>query len=191
MAGQIGTTIGWTLLQAVFLLVLAPLIQGIIKKAKARMQSRIGPSIWQPYYDLIKYMNKDAVISSHTSWLTVATPYITFAAILTAGLFVPTFFAGTPLGFMGDFILIVYLFGMARFFTALTALDAGSSFGGMGSSREMALSAIAEPALLLAGFAVFLSSGTTNLDQLIPSLAATDWSLIEPARILALSRCSL
>ncbi|MFC7443018.1 respiratory chain complex I subunit 1 family protein [Laceyella putida] len=185
MTGQIGIAIVWTLLQAVLLLLMAPFIQGIIKKVKARLQNRIGPSVWQPYYDLIKYMKKDAVISNHASWLTVATPYITFTAILTAGLFVPTFMAGTPLGFVGDLILIVYLFGLARFFTALAGLDAGSSFGGMGSSREMALSAIAEPALLLATFVVFLTSGTTNLDQLIPVLATQGRGWVEPAYVLA------
>ena len=84
MAGQIGTTLGWTLLQAVVLLALAPFIQGIVKKTKARLQNRIGPVIWQPYYDLIKYFKKDAVISAHASWLTVATPYIAFSAVLTA-----------------------------------------------------------------------------------------------------------
>ncbi|GAX89841.1 respiratory chain complex I subunit 1 family protein [Effusibacillus lacus] len=185
MSGQIGWTIGWTSLQVVTLLLVAPLIQGTIKKIKARLQNRIGPSVLQPYYDLMKYMKKDAVVSGHASWLTVATPYIVFIAILTAGLLVPTFMANTPLGFVGDMILIVYLFGLARFFTALTALDAGSSFGGMGSSREMALSAIAEPALLLAAFAVFLSGGTTKLHQLIQVLATHGWNWIEPSYVLA------
>lgn len=176
---------GWAFLQAVLLLLAAPLLQGIIKKSKALLQNRIGPSVLQPYYDLVKYMKKDAVISGHASWLTVATPYIVFASILTAGLLVPTFLADTPLGFMGDLILIVYLFGLARFFTALTALDAGSSFGGMGSSREMALSAIAEPALLLAVFAALLSGGTTKLNQLLQVLASHGWNGIEPSYALA------
>jgi formate hydrogenlyase subunit 4 len=180
-----GWTIGAAFLQAVILVLIAPLIQGVIKKSKARLQSRIGPSILQPYYDLLKYMKKDAVVSAHSSWLTVVTPYITFTAILTAGLLVPTFIADTGLGFMGDIILIVYLFGVARFLTALSALDAGGSFGGMGSSREMALSAIAEPALLLAVFAVLLSNGTTKLSQLIEALADQHWNWFEPSYVLA------
>jgi formate hydrogenlyase subunit 4 len=185
MAEQIGSVTAMALLQAVMLLLLAPLIQGIIKKVKARLQNRIGPSVWQPYYDLIKYFKKDAVISDHASWLTVATPYVVFAAVLTAGLFVPTFIAAAPLGFMGDFILVVYLFGAARFFTALTALDGGGAFGGMGSSREMALSAIAEPALLLSAIAVLLTGGTVKLDQLVQTLASQGWSWTEPAYVLA------
>ena len=186
MAGQIGTTLGWTLVQAVVLLTLAPFIQGIIKKTKARLQNRIGPGVWQPYYDLIKYFKKDAVISAHASWLTVATPYIAFSAVLTAGFFIPTFMAGAPLGFAGDIVLIVYLFGVARFFTALTALDQGSAFGGMGSSREMALSAIAEPALFLAALAVLLSGGTANLDRLLQTSNAHGLSGTEPTYWLAL-----
>ncbi|MDP4126966.1 MAG: NADH-quinone oxidoreductase subunit H [Bacillota bacterium] len=181
-----GVTIATVFLQGILLVLIAPLIQGIIKKTKARLQSRIGPGIFQPYYDLFKYLRKDAVISSHASWLTIATPYIAFTAVLTAGLLVPTFITYNPLGFMGDILLIVYLFGMARFFTALTALDAGGSFGGMGSSREMAFSAIAEPALLLAVFAVLLpGGGTTKLSLLIEGLTKSGWSWLEPSYILA------
>jgi formate hydrogenlyase subunit 4 len=164
---------GWSilevLLQTVILICISPFIQGIIKKAKARMQNRIGPSIWQPYYDLIKFLKKDAVLSHHSSWLTIITPYIVFTSIVTAGLFIPTYMVVTGISFIGDIILIVYLFGVARFFTALSALDAGGAFGGMGSSREMAISAITEPALLLAVFAVLLSSGTTKLQNLVLS----------------------
>lgn len=185
MTGNVVWTIGNTLLQTVVLLLIAPLIQGIIKKTKARLQNRIGPSIFQPYSDLLKYMRKDAVVSNQASWLTIATPYIAFTAILTAGLFIPAYTAGLPFGFIGDMILIVYLFGVARFFTALTSLDAGSSFGGMGSSREMAFSAIAEPALLLAVFAVLLSGGTTKLDQLVLMLSDQKWGWIHPSYILA------
>lgn len=164
-----GWTIAGVLLQTVIIVCIAPFIQGIIKKTKARLQNRIGPSIFQPYYDLVKYMKKDAVLSNHSSWLTIITPYIVFTSIVTAGLFIPTVMVSVGFSFMGDIILIIYLFGVARFFTALTALDAGGAFGGMGSSREMAMSAITEPALLLAMFAVLLSSGTTKLQTLILS----------------------
>lgn len=183
--GQLTSTIGLSLLQAVVLLLMAPLLQGVIKKTKARLQNRIGPSILQPYYDLAKYMKKDAVISNQSSWLTVATPYLVFSAVLTAGLLVPAFFVNPPLGFIGDLILILYLFGAARFFTALAGLDAGGSFGGIGSSREMALSAIAEPALLLAVFAVLLSGGTTKLGSLNQILAEQNWNWFEPSYLLA------
>lgn len=171
--------------QALILLLFAPFIQGIIKKTKARLQNRIGPSIWQPYYDIIKYLKKDAVISDKASWLTSLAPYITFTAVLTAGLLVPTFIVEAPLGFAGDIIMVVYLLGLARFITALAALDAGSSFGGMGSSREMALGAVFEPALLLALFTVCLLSGTTKLGQIAQVMAEKQWNLIDPSYALA------
>lgn len=164
-----GWSIASVILQIVIIIGIAPFIQGIIKKTKARLQNRIGPSIWQPYYDLMKYMKKDAVLSIHSSWLTIMTPYVVFISIVTAGLLIPTYMVNVGFSFMGDIILIIYLFGVARFFTALSALDGGGSFGGMGSSREMAISAITEPALLLAMFAVFLSNGTTKLQTLILS----------------------
>ncbi|MBB5323125.1 formate hydrogenlyase subunit 4 [Anoxybacillus tepidamans] len=180
---------GWIIfvafLQTATIICIAPFIQGIIKKTKARMQNRIGSSVLQPYYDLIKFMKKDAVLSLHSSWLSVATPYIVFVSIVTAGLFIPTYITNNGLSFMGDIILVVYLFGIARFFTAFSALDAGGSFGGMGSSREIALSAIAEPALLLAVFAVLLSSGTTKLPDLIASLTSDGWSWFSPSYGLA------
>nr|WP_290908820.1 NADH-quinone oxidoreductase subunit H [Anoxybacillus sp.] len=172
-------------LQAVMIVLLAPFIQGVIKKTKARMQNRIGPSIWQPYYDVIKFMKKDAVLSHHSSWLSIVTPYIVFVSIVTAGLFIPTYTVNNDWNFIGDVILVVYLFGVARFFTALTALDAGGAFGGMGSSREMALSAIAEPALLLALFAVCLSSETMKLPSLAVSLTHNGWDWFTPSYGLA------
>lgn len=185
MLKQLIEMVGWTFLQTVILLLLAPFIQGLIKKSKARLQCRIGPSILQPYYDIIKYLKKDAVISNQASWLTRVAPYITFAAVVAAGLLVPTFNAQAPLGFAGDLLMVIYLLGLARFFTALTALDAGSSFGGMGSSREMALGAIIEPALLLALFTVCLLSGTTKLEQIIQVMAEKQWNLVDPSYALA------
>ncbi len=172
-------------IQLVLILFAAPLLQGMIKKTKARLQGRTGPRLLQPYYDLFKYMKKDAVLSKHASWLTVATPYLVFASVLTAGLLVPTFMTKAPLAMLGDVILIIYAFVAARFFTAITALDAGGAFGGMGSSREMALSAIAEPALLLALFSLMLSSGTTSLEGVLQALAANREAWLDPAYMLA------
>ncbi|MCF6093067.1 respiratory chain complex I subunit 1 family protein [Microaerobacter geothermalis] len=179
-------TIIFVLLQLVLILFTAPLLQGIIKKTKALLQSRKGPMIFQPYYDLWKYMKKDLVISHHASWLTRATPYIVFSALITAGLLIPTFSNRVPLQFAGDFIAFVYLIGLARFFTALTALDAGSAFGGMGASREMALSAIAEIAFLLAVFSVTIPFQTTNLETVASGLASGGWEIITPSHILSL-----
>lgn len=175
----------WTMVQALLILLLAPLVQGIIKKTKARLQNRIGAPIRQPYYDIIKYLKKDAIISNQASWLTRTVPYLNFGIILTAGLLIPTVWNKTPLGFAGDIVMIVYLFAAARFLAALTALDAGSAFGGMGSSRDMALSAIAEPALFLAAVVVLLDGGTTKLEQVAWLSVQKDWSLFDPAYGLA------
>ena len=120
-------TVLWTTIQLVLLVVLAPLLQGLIKKTKARLQNRIGPPLLQSYYDIGKALQKDAVISEHASWLTRTTPYIVWATILTAGLLAPMFAVETPLGFAGDVLMLVYLFGLARFFTALAGLDSGSA----------------------------------------------------------------
>lgn len=180
-----GWMIAANVLQIVMIIAIAPFIQGIIKKVKARMQNRIGPSVLQPYYDLLKYLKKDAVLSIHSSWLSITAPYIVFTSIITAGLFIPTYLVNTGFSFMGDIILIIYLFGVARFFTALGALDAGGSFGGMGSSREMAISAITEPALLLAVFSILLSSGTTKLETLVTSLIHDGMIWFHPAYGLA------
>lgn len=172
-------------LQILLLICLAPLLQGLIKKVKARLQNRIGPPLLQSYYEIWKDFNKQTVISEHASWLTRCTPYITWSCLVTAGLMVPSFFLDSPLGFIGDVLMVVYLFGMARIFTALAALDSGSAFGGMGSSREMAIGAIIEPALLFAVVGVCLVGKTTVISQLSLRVAEQSWDFIDPAYGLA------
>lgn len=178
---------GWIVLQLVTILFVSPLVQGVIQKTKAYLQGRSGPSVWQPYYHLLKYMKKEAIISEHASKLTLATPYIVWVTLLTAGLLIPTFFVGIPLGFMGDILVIIYLFGLARLLMALTALDAGGSFGGMGSSREMVLAALVEPALFLSVLTVTFGSGSWKLDQVIASLLEQNGNGIGPAYFLAMA----
>lgn len=176
----------WGGLQAVLVLALAPLINGIIKKIKAWFQCRRGFSIWQPYFDLLKLFRKDAVVSEHTSWVFKATPYITFTAMATITFLLPVVTTQVPLNFVGDIILIVYLLALARFFMALAGLDAGSAFGGMGSSREMAISSIAEPAMMLAIFTVVLTYGSTNLSYIVQSAYSETAILLSPGHFLAL-----
>lgn len=176
----------WGGLQAVLVLALAPLINGIIKKIKARFQCRRGFSIWQPYFDLLKLFRKDAVISEHTSWVFRAAPYITFTAMAAITFLLPVVTTQVPLNFVGDIILIVYLFALARFFMALAGLDAGSAFGGMGSSREMAISSIAEPAMMLAIFTVAITYGSTNLSYIVQSASRETAILLNPGHFLAL-----
>ena len=172
------------LFHTVLLVFLAPLLQGLIKKLKARLQNRLGPPLLQSYYEIWKDLNKEAVISEHASWLTRTTPYITWSTLLAAGLVVPTFNCEAPLGFAGDVLLVVYLFGLARAFTALAALDSGSAFGGMGSSREMAVGAVVEPALLLAIVGACLAAGTTKLGQLAANVGQQRWDFVDPAYAL-------
>lgn len=156
--------------QILLILVFAPLLTGIIKKTKAFFQTRKGPNIFQPYFDLYKYMQKESVVSEHTSWIFRVTPLIYFSAMLVVVAIVPVVTTDSFLAFTGDLILIVYLFALARFFLALAGLDAGSAFGGMGSSREMAVSAIAEPAFMLPLFTMAVAAGTTNLTGIVQSV---------------------
>lgn len=151
----------------VCLLVGAPLLQGFIKKMKARLQGRRGPSILQSYYDLWKLLRKDCVLSEHASWVFRFVPYGVFVFTLTAALFVPLYSLKAPMTHAGDCILVIYLLGMARFLQAIAALDTGSTFGGMGSSREMTIASFAEPALFMAFFAVGLKTNSLNLDEMV------------------------
>lgn len=165
------------ILQVLLIAAAAPLVQGVIKKVKARLQNRIGADIVQPYRDLLKYMRKDAVLAEDASWLTRVTPYIAIAVTACIAMLLPTVFFKAPLGFTADVLLIVYLFAVLRFFLAVTALDAGSAFGGMGSSRDMVMAAICEPALLLALIGVLLGAGTTHTGEVVTVLLGRDWDM--------------
>lgn len=156
--------------QMLLIVLFAPLLTGIIKKMKAFFQTRKGPNVLQPYYDLHKFMQKESVISEHVSWIFKLTPPIYLTAMLMAAAIVPVAATQSLLGFSGDLILIIYLFALARFFLALAGLDAGSAFGGMGSSREMAVAAIAEPAFMLPLFTMAVAAGTTNLTAIVRSV---------------------
>jgi formate hydrogenlyase subunit 4 len=172
------------LIQTVVLLAIAPLLTGVIRKLKAWMQSRRGPPVIQPYLDLAKLIHKGSVVSEDASWVTAITPYVCIVSMILAALLVPVFVTES-LGFLGDLIVLVYLFAMARFFMALAALDAGSTFGGMGSSREMLVSSLIEPAILLSFFTVAALTGTTSLVEVTGILATSGTSLIGPSLLLA------
>ena len=149
------------------LLLLPPLIPGLINKVKAVMAGRNGPPVFQLYYDLAKLARKRALFSRTTTWVFLAGPIGTVAAGLVAGLLVPFGHTGTPLSFEGDVILFAYLFGLARFLTVLSALDTGSSFEGMGAAREVAFSALAEPALFLGFAALAKASSSLSLSTML------------------------
>jgi formate hydrogenlyase subunit 4 len=173
------------ILQTALLLALAPLVSGCIKNWKAKLQNRRGPRIWQPYFDLVKFLRKDMVISEHTSWIFRFMPYVLFLSTLLAGLMVPLISASAPLSLFGGALALVGLLALGRFFLALGGLDPASAFGGMGSSREMTIAAIAEPALMLAVFTVAIAAGSTNLSQMLHAAQGPTWKLLNPAHVLA------
>ena len=151
------------LLQLVFFIMVAPFLSGLITKIKNNLRMRKGQSILQPYYNLIKLYSKGEVISETASWIFRVTPFIVISSVLTVALLIPVFIFSTPLYWAGDFLAIIFIFALGRFFIALAAIDTGSSFGGMGSSREMFISSLAEPALCLVAFSLFLQFGSTNI----------------------------
>lgn len=152
--------------QLVLVLALAPLLQGMIKGVKAACQNRRGPGLLQPWHDVLKLLRRESVVSEHASWVYHAAPYVYVGAYLAAAALVPTFFVRPPLEALGDAIVVVGLFALARFALALAAIDTASNFGGMGMSRELAFAALVEPALLLALFALAIPVGSTALADL-------------------------
>jgi formate hydrogenlyase subunit 4 len=172
-------------LQTLLLLVLAPLVSGCIKNWKAKLQNRRGPRIWQPYLDIIKFLRKDMVISEHASWVFSAAPYVVFISSLLVGLMVPMLTTQAPLSLFGGVLAVIGLLALGRFFLALGGLDPGSAFGGMGSSREMTISAVAEPALMLAIFTVAITAKSTDLSQIVASQQGLSVMLLNPAHLMA------
>lgn len=150
-------------LQMALVLAIAPLLTGLVRWVKARLLLRRGPSPLQPYRDLLKLVRKEVVLADSASWLFRAAPYLVFTAIWVAAALVPTFATGLPFSWSADMIAIVALLGTARFFLALAGMDVGTSFGGIGSSREMMIASVAEPAMLMAVFTLSLLAGTTQL----------------------------
>lgn len=163
-------TAGAALLQAGGMLAVAPLLKTAIKKMKARLQNRKGPPLFQGYYDLAKLLRKESVRSETASWVYVAGPRVYFAAAVAATTLVPVLIAAAPLETAGGILLLVGTLALGRFALATAALDTGSPFGGMGSSRDMTIAALAEPALLLGLFATALAVGTMNLGALVRAL---------------------
>jgi formate hydrogenlyase subunit 4 len=167
-----------------FALALGPLLLGIIARTKAVVAGRIGPPMLQPYRDLAKLLRKGAVYSRTTTWLFRAGPVVGVAAVTTAATLVP--FAGAPavVAFPGDIVLFVYLLGVARFATVLAALDTGSSFEGMGASREVTLAALAEPALLIGLAALGRTTGSYSLSTMFGNVTGAAWTHAAPTLAL-------
>jgi formate hydrogenlyase subunit 4 len=163
--------------QMTLVLLLAPLLTGIVRKVKARLLRRRGPSVIQPYRDLLRLLGKEAVIAEGASWLFRVAPYLIFAATWVAAALVPTFAVGRTFSWTADLIAIIALLGSARFFLALAGMDVGTSFGGIGSSREMLIASLAEPAMLLVVFTVALVAGSTQLSTVAAFMVSPEVGL--------------
>jgi hydrogenase-4 component C len=160
------------LLQALMLLAVAPLFSGFSRVMRAKMHSRRGPSIFQNYRDLAKLMKRQEVVSGQAGWVFRITPYVSLASLLLVVTVIPIITAQSPFGWLGDLILVLYLYALSRFFFSLSGLDTGSSFGGIGARRELLLSVLIEPVMLLVLFVMALLAGSTNLGMISTKVAS-------------------
>ena len=152
--------------QMLLVLALAPLLTGFIRKIKARLVRRRGPPVIQPYRDILRLLRKEVVLAENASWLFRAAPYLIFAATWVAAALVPTFATGLIFSWSADLIAIIALLGSARFFLALAGMDVGTAFGGIGSSREVMIASLAEPALIMIVFTLALVARSTQLSTI-------------------------
>lgn len=160
-------SIGFQMLQALLMLLVAPLAAGFVATCKARLQNRRGAGVLQPWRDLRKLFGKEVVLAEHASWVFRFAPYVVFTATVMAASVVPALLVDTPLSLTADVIALVALLALARFFLALAGMDIGTAFGGMGASREMTFSALAEPAMLMSVFVLSLGAHSSNLTTMI------------------------
>ncbi|HET7342968.1 MAG TPA: NADH-quinone oxidoreductase subunit H [Methylomirabilota bacterium] len=173
------------LAQLALALTLAPGLVGTLRWLKARLQNRRGAPAWQPYFELRKLFGKEVVVSENASWIFRAAPFVVFAAAVAVAALLPWLAVPTPLDAVGDLLVVVYLLLLGTFFLALAGLDPGSAFGGMGSSREMTISALAEPTVALAIFALALGAGSTNLGQIVARTMTNPGAALSPGHLLA------
>jgi len=169
----------WTI-QLLAIPVLSPLFTGVIRKMKARMQNRQGASIFQPYKDLRKLFNKDEIISQDASWIFRFAPYLIFAVTLLIGAIIPIFSTYVANQYLSNFLVVVYLLALATFFLALSGMDAGSAFGGFGSSREMTIAALAEGGIIFSFLALAPISRSGNLFEIAKTISTLQFMQFMP-----------
>ena len=174
----------YSILNVLFVIAISPLFMSLIKIVKAFAQRRKGPSLFQTYFNLWKLLKKETVYSSNSSWIMRITPYINIAVMIVAALFVPLVFIPQPMGGIGNIILFLYLLALAKFFMALSGLDAGSTFGGMGSSREMTISALIEPISIVVFAALAFAFKTTNMHVMFLEILEPNMMFLNPVVIL-------
>jgi len=163
--------------QMLLVLLLSPLLTGLVRTMKARLLRRQGPPVLQPYRDLFRLMRKEVVLAQSASWLFRVVPYIVFAGTWVAASLVPTFGEGLLFSWTADLIALIALLGSARFFLALAGLDVGTSFGGIGSSREVMIASLAEPAMLMIVFTLALIVGSTQLSVMAAHMTSGEVGL--------------
>jgi formate hydrogenlyase subunit 4 len=174
----------YIVVQIIVILLVAPFVNGLIKKIKALSQKRKGSSVFQMYFDLYKLLKKTAVVSEVSSWVFKVTPYIVFATALTAALLVPVSTKALLPQIPGDFIMVVSILALGRFFLMIAALDTASTFGGMGSSREAMISSLIEPSILVSLFTVALIFQSTSLPQIMKTVQVVGIPLAHPVFIM-------
>jgi formate hydrogenlyase subunit 4 len=173
------------ILEDLLFIAAAPLLAGWIKRVKCRLQNRKPPSLLQPYRDLLKLYRKQPILPHPASWIFRAAPYVVFAATVAAAGFVPLVAVDLPTARIADVIVLVGFFALARTFLVLAGMDIGTAFGGMGSSREMTIASLAEPAMLMAVFTLAMSAHTTNLSQAMNYVLDTGL-VLRPSFVFAL-----
>jgi formate hydrogenlyase subunit 4 len=170
-----------SIIHPVLALLLSPFLLGVINRVKAVFAGRTGQPLLQAYYDIARLLRKGAVYSGTTSWVFKAGPVVGVASVLIALAITP--FGSVPalVKFPGDLLLLAYVFGLMRFFTVAAALDTGSAFEGMGASRDVQFSALAEPCFLLCLAAVACTTHSISLSTMISGLSLVAWSAEGPA----------
>lgn len=161
-------------IQSIILLLLTPFFIGLLKRIKAIIRGYKGPSILQPYYDLAKLFNKGRVISTDSSFITKIAPILSLTAAITTAFFIPVFYTGKSF-YLGNLFIVLFLLGNLKFFSVLLGLDCGSTFGGMGSSRELFISMMAEPIMFLMVTFLFMETKTFNIFRITSLNSLNNW----------------
>ena len=172
------------ILQTALFVLSAPLLLGWVKRLKSLSQNRQPAPVIQPYRDLNRLFHKEVVISHHASWIFRVTPYILFGTAVLAASIVPLIATTLPTAAIADMIVLVGFFALGRFFLALAGMDTATAFGGMGASREMTISSMAEPAMLMAIFTLAMTASTTNLSTAM-TFVLNEGLVLRPSFIFA------
>jgi formate hydrogenlyase subunit 4/hydrogenase-4 membrane subunit HyfE len=167
-------------------LFLSPLVTGVIARAEAIVQQRHGPSVFQPYYDIAKLLRKETVLPGEAGAVFRLAPYASFAGYATVPLLIPVLTTfPLPLGYMGDILGGGFILGMASFAVSLGAIDSGSPYAQLGSSRLRSFGALGEPTILFVIFTVALTTHTDLPYALVATLKSSTVEIFRPSHLLA------